>query len=195
MIYIYIILTILSCGKIDSKDELISKKDSTFTSVSKTNNIIVKLNSRAKDIVKDWKEYQSLDEFIQQYQTISTNDALLNAAELSDLTQQLKDSIRIDKLNISSVRIRLNVLNNESLRLADMATINQIKEQEVNQETKNILNAFSALNLKINNIISQENLNKEIDEFIDEVISLSDTTKKKPSFSKKAKPVKYEIIE
>ncbi|MCK5637406.1 MAG: hypothetical protein KAH67_01765 [Flavobacteriaceae bacterium] len=191
--YVCMVLTILSCGKTESKNEMISKKDSTFTSVTKTNNVIAKLSIKAKDIVKDWQEYQNFDEFINQYQTISTNDALLNAKELSDFAQQLKDSIRIEKLNISSVKIRLNVLHNESLRLADMSTIDHIKEQEVNQETENILNAFSALNLKINNIISQENLNSEIEDFIDEVKNLPDTTKKASSFSKKDTLVKYEV--
>ena len=160
--YSLFLFAILACSKTDSKKELTLKKDTTFINVSKTKYSIAKLSPKSKDIVKDWKEYQSFDELIHQYQNISTNDALLNAKDLSVLAQQLKDSIRIEKLSIPSVKIRLNVLHNESLRLDDMSTINHINEQEVNQETENIINAYSALNLKLNNIINQENLNNEV---------------------------------
>ena len=185
--YILFLFVILSCSKTDLKKELTSKKDTTFINVSNTKYSIAKLSPKSKVIVKDWKEYQSFDELIHQYQNISTNDALLNAKDLSVLAQQLKDSIRIEKLSIPSVKIRLNVLYNESLRLDDMSTINHINEQEVNEETKNILDAFSALNLKINNIINQENLNNEVNEFIDQVTSLPDSTKIDHSIDKKEK--------
>ena len=185
--YILFLFVILSCSKSDLKKELTSKKDTTFINVSNTKYSIAKLSTKSKVIVKDWKEYQSFDELIHQYQNISTNDAILNAKDLSVLAQQLKDSIRIEKLSIPSVKIRLNVLHNESLRLDDMSTINHINEQEVNQETENIINAYSALNLKINNIINQENLNNEVNEFIDQVNSLPDSTKIDHSIDKKEK--------
>jgi len=193
--YSLFLFTFSSCSKTDSKKELTSKKDTTFINVSKTKYSIAKLSPKSKDIVKDWKEYQSFDELIHQYQNISTNDALLNAKDLSVLAQQLKDSIRIEKLSIPSVKIRLNVLYNESLRLDDMSTINHMKEQEINEETKNILDAFSALNLKINNIINQENLNNEVNEFIDQVNSLPDSSKKSTSYVKKDDLLKYEVKE
>ena len=193
--YSLFLFAILACSKTDSKKELTSKKDTTFINVSKTKYSIAKLSPKSKDIVKDWKEYQSFDELIHQYQNISTNDALLNAKDLSVLAQQLKDSIRIEKLSIPSVKIRLNVLYNESLRLDDMSTINHMKEQEINEETKNILDAFSALNLKINNIINQENLNNEVNEFIDQVNSLPDSSKKSTSYVKKDDLLKYEVKE
>ena len=177
--FIFIIVLFFSCEKKTSKEEILTKKDTTQINKTKINNIEVKLNSKAKKIVENWKEYQNFDDFIRQYRNISSSDALLNADELSELAQQLKDSIRIEKFQIPSVRIRLNVLYNETLRLADMSTINNISETDIFKENTNILNAFSALNLKINNLISQENLNSDVDTFIDEITSSSDSSKTK----------------
>ena len=164
-----ILFTIVSCNDSNSKKELIPEQKSKPANHTKTKNAIIDLSPKAKKMTQNWMEYQNINEYIQQYKDISITNSLLNAKHLAELTQQLKDSIRIEKLDNSSVKIRLNVLNNEALRLADMATINQITEKEVILENKNILNAYSALNIKINNIVSQENLNSQLKAFIDEV--------------------------
>lgn len=158
----------------------------------KTKHNEVKLNAKAKIEVEDWIEYKKMDDFLIQYHHISSIDALFNANELSELAQQLKDTIRVEKFEIPSVKIRLNVLYNESLRLADMATISSISEEEIKRENENILNAFSALNLKINNIIIQETLNDDMSKFIDEIKNSSkpEPQKEKPILikPKKSKP-------
>jgi hypothetical protein len=158
-----------------TKEESISIIDSTKTSIYKINEVIISLNPKAQKVVENWGEYQKVDEFIKQYREISSTDALLNAKELSELVKQLKDSMRIEKFNISSVKIRINVLYNETLRLSDMATIPSISKSDINQENINILNAYSALNSKLNNIISQENLNTEINNFISEITNSPDS--------------------
>ncbi|NOQ91941.1 MAG: hypothetical protein GQ552_04400 [Flavobacteriaceae bacterium] len=160
-----------SCEKIKSEKEIISVIDSTQIDFAKINHSITKLSPKAKIMVENWGEYQKIDEFIQQYRNISFSNALLNAKELSELSKQLRDSIRVEKLKVSSVKIRLNVLHNETLRLADMATINYITNSEVIHENKNIIEAYSALNMKINNIITQEKLNDDVNEFIEEIIN------------------------
>ncbi len=175
ILFVFIILTVFSCKKIKTKEESISIIDSTKTSIYKINEVIISLNPKAQKVVKNWGEYQKVDEFIKQYREISSTDALLNAKELSELVKQLKDSMRIEKFNISSVKIRINVLYNETLRLSDMATIPSISKSDINQENINILNAYSALNSKLNNIISQENLNTEINNFISEITNSPDS--------------------
>lgn len=175
--FIFIILLIISCDKKTSKEDIIIQKDTTLIKKAIAINIEVKLNSKAKKIVENWKEYQNFDKFIIQYRNISSSDAFLNANELSELAQQLKDSIRIEEFQIPSVRIRLNVLYNETLRLADMSTIKNMTEKDFFNENKNILNAYSALNSKINNIINQKNLNSDVSKFIDEIINSSDSLK------------------
>ncbi len=181
IIFFVLSITILSCNKTISKKKQEILRDSLISNTSKMNHPIANLNSKAKTLVADWDEYQNMDELLKQYQNISANLALLNAKELSVLARQLKDSIRIEKLKIPSVKIRLNVLHNETLRLADMETIPSITESEVYEENNNIINAYSALNLKINNIVNQENLNEEVSSFVDEVLKLGDTLKKEDS--------------
>lgn len=164
-----LLVMVFSCRKSISKEGLINASDSTTVKLLKTNFTEVKLNPQAKKEVEDWTEYQKMSEFIKQYHNISSIDALFNANELSELAQQLKDTIRVKKFEIPSVKIRLNVLYSETLRLADMASISSIGEEEIKNENENILNAFSALNLKINNVIIQENLNKDVSKFIEEI--------------------------
>ena len=162
IIFLILIIVVISCNNSISKKNKKIKRDSLISNVVKVNHPIAKLNSKAKKLVEDWDEYQNIDELLKQYQNITTNLALLNAKELSVLSRQLKDSVRIEKLNIPAVKTRLNVLHNETLRLADMETIPSITELEVIEENNNILNAYSALNLKINNIVNQENLNEQV---------------------------------
>ena len=171
LLFIVLVVMVFSCRKSISKEELTTVLDSTTTNLIKTDHLEVKLNPEAQKLVEDWTEYQKMNEFIKQYHNISAIDALFNANELSELAQQLKDTIRVEKFEIPSVKIRLNVLHSETLRLADMASINNIAEEEIKNENENILNAFSALNIKINNIIIQENLNQDVHEFIEEIKS------------------------
>lgn len=173
LLCIILLASIFSCDKKIAKKETEIVKDTIIRHKIKAIYKEIKLNSKAKKEVENWVEYQKIDEFIVQYHNISLTEALFNANELSELAQQLKDTIRVEKFKISSVKIRLNVLYNETLRLADMATISSISEIEVQKENENILNAYAALNLKINNILSKESLNSELDKFIDEVSSSS----------------------
>ena len=171
LLFFVLVVMVFSCRKSISKEELTTVADSTTTNLIKTDHLEVNLNPEAQKLVEDWTEYKKMNEFIKQYHNISAIDALFNANELSELAQQLKDTIRVEKFEIPSVKIRLNVLHSETLRLADMASINNIAEEEIKNENENILNAFSALNIKINNIIIQENLNQDVHEFIEEIKS------------------------
>lgn len=177
VILLSLIALFVSCTKTISRKNNEISRDSLIGNTDMVNFQISKLNSKSIRLVETWDEYQNIDELLNQYQNINANLALLNAKELAVLAKQLKDSIRVERLKIPSIKIRLNVLHNETLRLADMSTIPSITEKEVVEENSNILNAFSALNLKINNIVNQENLNEELSSFIDEVLQLNDSLK------------------
>jgi len=113
--------------------------------------------------VENWNEYQQLDQFITTFYSISPTKALNLSKELSTITKQLKDSVSIERFTRPDIEIRINVLNNNALRLADMANISSINSEEVKMEIQSILDAFSALNAKINNITTQEKLETELD--------------------------------
>jgi len=168
--YIILILLLISCKNKEKVDQDAAAINEEIPSTIKSDKPITNLNIKAKDLVKTWPEYQNFNELINQYQEITVSEALLNSVELSELAKQLRDSIRIEKLNIPEVKIRLNVLYSETLRLADMSSIPTISQESVEQENNNMVEAFSALNLKINNMNLQDELNSEISKFIDEVL-------------------------
>jgi hypothetical protein len=168
--HIILILLLTSCKNKEKVEQDAAAINEEILSTIKSDKPITNLNNKAKDLVKTWPEYQNFNDLINQYQEITVSEALLNSVELSELAKQLRDSIRVDKLNIPEVKIRLNVLYSETLRLADMSSIPTISQESVEQENNNMVDAFSALNLKINNMNLQDELNSEISKFIDEVL-------------------------
>jgi len=117
----------------------------------------------SKKQVENWNEYQQLDQLLTNFYSISPSEALNLSKELSTITQQLKDSVTIERFTYPDISIRINVLHNHALRLSDMSTISAINSVEVKSEIQDILDAFSALNSKINNITKQEKLEKELE--------------------------------
>lgn len=168
--FLLLTLFLSACKNKEQKTEEENNSIPMESSTIKSEKPITRLNSKSEELVATWAEYQKFDELITQYQEISMNEALLNSVELSELALQLRDSIRVEKLDIPEVKIRLNVLYSETLRLADMSTIPTITEALVAQENNNVIDAYSALNLKINNMSSQDQLNEEISKFVDEVL-------------------------
>lgn len=160
-----IILATVSCGK--TKNQLQLKepvKDSLKVDIKKiTTGGGEVLNSEAQKALIKWKQYHKLNNLVLQYQNISPSDALLNSAELSQLVSKLKDSITIEKLNTLSIIARINVLQNETLRLADMTTIPTVTDKDVADEVKKIVYLYHSLNSKINTIYQAEALQNKLE--------------------------------
>ncbi len=170
IIIIILAIFVISCNK-DSAIELNNSADNQVVTSKKTDEDFtiktkkIALHSKAKKVVEEWQEYQSVAEFIPKFYKTSTKEALINANLFYELTTYLKDSIRVDLFKTPSVKIRLNVLNNEALRLFDMDSIPNITNKEVIHETKNIVNAFNALNIKINNEVNKNLITKDLSGF------------------------------
>ncbi len=168
-LFLLLVFCTISCKKDSDKEEVPEYvTDRDLAPTLKSESPVVGLNKESEELVKDWKEYQDFSELIVQYREITMADALLNSNELEELAQYLKDSIRVEKLNNPAVRMRLNVLHNEAKRLSDMSTIPTITNEEVQEENNNVLDAFAALNIKINDLGNQERINRELAKF-DEV--------------------------
>lgn len=164
-----LVLFTISCKKNSDSEEVPEYvTDRDLAPTLKSESPVVGLNKESEELVKDWKEYQDFSELIIQYREITKADALLNSNELEELAQYLKDSIRVEKLDNPALRTRLNVLHNEAKRLSDMSTIPTITNEEVQAENNNVLDAFAALNIKINDLGIQERINRELAKF-DEV--------------------------
>ena len=173
--FFLILALLLSCKNKNDQDTQEYSEQLESVSTIKSEHRIVPLNPKSEELVKDWPEYQNFSDLVGQYQEITLTDALLNSKELSEMARQLRDSVRIERLDIPSIKMRLNVLHSESMRLADMATIPTITELSILRENNNVIQAFSALNLKINNMYSMEELNDEISAFVNDVMAEQDS--------------------
>ncbi len=191
------LLLSFSCNRSKAIQEVSEKSDTINVSSDRILNTLGEtLIPNAKSALEDWKEYNNVDEFVLKYYNISILEALINARELSDLVKSMKDTIRVEKLDKTNVIARFNVLHNETLRLADMANIPAIKDEEVKEEVTKILEVFSAVNSKINTIYSAEDIQNSLDddsEVPDTIIEKSKTplikyTNRKPG--KKGRLVK-----
>ena len=194
MRYLYSFLLIIlffsfSCDKTKKLEEVTEVADTLVVEDAERiiNNTSETLIPEAKRNLKDWKEYQKLDQFMLKYYNVSNLEALNNANELSGLVKNMIDTIRVEKLTALNVVARFNVLHNETLRLSDMATIRSISKEEVKEEVKKIIDLYSAVNSKINTIYEAEDLQSSLD--IDTEAPINDlSVLKKRIESKRKRP-------
>ncbi|MBE0424632.1 MAG: hypothetical protein IBX66_11950 [Lutibacter sp.] len=172
-----ILLTGFSCNKNKDVQEVSEIADSLKLDANRIENRIGEtLIPEAKAVLDNWDEYQLVDEMLLKYYSINTLEALSNADELSRLVKMMKDSIKIDNLKKPNIIARINVLENETLRLADMATIPSISKEEVKEEVINILAIYSAMNSKINTIYHAESMQKRLEVDTEVPVNIQKTT-------------------
>ena len=160
--FLILLLTLLvSCINAEKKDVQIRKR----TEINSIQKHVVKtrLEQNTLQTINAWKEYTTVDDHLKKFTAISANEALNNAIQLTKSVKLMKDSIRPKELVNPSFRARINVLENEALRLKDMTFIPAITANEINLQVDKIMEAFSATNSKINTIYSQLEVEKEIE--------------------------------
>ena len=186
MKYIYpclliILLLNFSCNRNKETAEVSDKSDSLKFDANRIENRIGEtLSPDAKVALDNWKEYEDVDELLLKYYSITTLEALTDAKELSELVKLMKDSIRVEKLQRKNIIARINVLHNETLRLADMATIPSISKEEVKEEVGNIVSIYSAINSKINTIYQAESLQNALEVDTETPVEIQKTTAPQP---------------
>ncbi|SEE19129.1 hypothetical protein SAMN04487765_1708 [Tenacibaculum sp. MAR_2010_89] len=162
---LFVLIIVLSCSqsKKETKKTTITKSGMNITNSYTYNN----LDSVFLIKLKKWKEYSDLAEFLNQYEKTTPREALNNALELKNLTKKAKDSNIIKTLKTPAFNARINVFENEVLRLADMTYIPAISSQQVNKQIENIFSSFNSLNSKIIAIYKKDKFNNSVK--IDEV--------------------------
>ena len=151
-----LLFLVVSCGNKREQVKKIANK-SEFK-VAKQHPAMEAIKTNTSKKIEDWQEYRVLTDFIQQYKSISPNEALNNSRELNSLVKSLKDSVKPEFLELNSFNARINHLYNETLRLNDMSAISSIKYNEVNEEVSMVIQAFSSVNSKINTLMLQKEL-------------------------------------
>ncbi|OIP47680.1 MAG: hypothetical protein COZ16_07230 [Flavobacteriaceae bacterium CG_4_10_14_3_um_filter_31_253] len=152
----------VSCNKEVEKTEVNQSEISALRAVVEHSVSEVVSNDFQMQIA-DWNELNVLKNFLDRFIKASPKEVLSNSLELRDLIKLLKESKKSILFQNPSFETRVNILYNESLRLADMNTIPAITANEVNTQVDKILDAFSAVNAKINTIFSKKKFEDEID--------------------------------
>jgi len=161
-IIIIIFFSMVSCNKEVEKTEVNQSEISALRAVVEHSVSEVVSNDFQMQIA-DWNELNVLKNFLDRFIKASPKEVLSNSLELRDLIKLLKESKKSILFQNPSFETRVNILYNESLRLADMNTIPAITANEVNTQVDKILDAFSAVNAKINTIFSKKKFEDEID--------------------------------
>lgn len=182
-----------ACKK--SIQEPIANTKKPELSVVKKYASVTQLDNYSKNYVKDWKEYNDLTDFFKRFENISANEALNNAIELRDLIKSVKDSIKPKLIDNNAFNARVNVLENETLRLVDMSKIPSIKANEVNLQVSKVFSVFNSVNEKIITIYSQKRFEEAVN--VDGAFTFLDTVKSKQQIFKqnKKKPKKEILID
>ena len=182
-------ITFISCKKSVQTPDVNTKKSDMTLAVKHKN--FGELTNSSKEMISDWEEYETLHELITSYQNISPEEALGNASDLHVYVDRMKDSLTIKSLKTPAFKSRMNVLENEVLRLLDMNEIPAITAKEVNAQIDKMFLIFGSLNDKINTVYDQEKFNEEInlDDFFElERDSIAKLNKNKKVEKPKRKP-------
>jgi hypothetical protein len=155
-------LVFLSCNSNNANQK--TKVQKSDMNIVQKHDVSLNLEKQSINKIENWNEYQSVTENLELFSSISPSEALNNAIKLSEVVKFLKNSIRPKELINLSFRTRVNVLENETLRLKDMTFIPAITANDVNTQVDKILAAFSATNSKINTIYSQLEVEQDIED-------------------------------
>ncbi|PKH49496.1 hypothetical protein CXF68_01790 [Tenacibaculum sp. Bg11-29] len=159
-IFFSFVLIASSCKNKNVKRDAPVKKTGMNTAIKHSKN--TPLNETPTKEIKNWKEYFILKDFIQLLKNTSPTEALNNALELKKLTKHLKDSLNIETLKTPAFKARMNVFENEVLRLTDMTYIPSITSKEINNQVNKVLDLYGGMNDKINTVYIKKRFDKEI---------------------------------
>lgn len=158
---IILFLSIVSCKKEQEKIEVDQSEISSLrTVVEHPVPDVVFIDFEMQ--IADWNEFNVLKNFFGRFKKASPKEVLSNSLELRDLIKAFKESPKLILFENPSFETRVDILYNESLRLADMNTIPAITANEVNTQIDKIINAFSAVIAKINTTFSKKKFEDEI---------------------------------
>ena len=159
-------IILFSCGN-NKKNSIITTQEKPALSIEKLHVSIENIQPVFEEKVASWQELKMVNSFLKKFKNVSPKEALSNALELRDLVVNLKDSLKAETFDIPSFNARVNLLHTETLRLADLTLIPAITSEEVHLQIDKTIAAFSAVNSKINTLLSKKKFEDEIDVTID----------------------------
>lgn len=166
ILFLLLSVILFSCGN-NKKDFINTTQEKPALSIAKSHVAIENILPVFEKKVASWQELKRVHSFLKKFINVSPNEALSNALELRDLVVSLKDSSKAATFENPSFNARVNLLHTETLRLADLTLIPAITSEEVHLQIDKTIAAFSAVNSKINTLLSKKQFEDEIDVKID----------------------------
>lgn len=140
---------------------------------------ILPLDKEASKEIDGWTAYQNIDDALKKYVKMTSVEIKGNAIELKQLLDSLKEKTPITVLNTPAFSARKHVFETEVLRLWDMTNIAAIQSEEFMFQMNKVIEAFNAINSKINAVYLEQSLEDDLDlEIIDQNSSTSITPEK-----------------
>ncbi|MEO9571390.1 MAG: hypothetical protein ABJH82_09080 [Polaribacter sp.] len=166
IIYIFLVAVLFSCGN-KTKDNQTTFHPKPELSKAIEHTRIENVNAINKKEIENWQDLKTVTSFLKKFEKVSPNEAMSNALELRDLVASLKDNEIPEIFDSPSFHARVNVLYNETLRLADITLIPAITAEEVNAQINKTITAFSSVNSKINTVLSKKRFEEALDVNVD----------------------------
>ncbi|NRA94403.1 MAG: hypothetical protein HRU26_17335 [Psychroserpens sp.] len=154
--FILIILSLASCNtkestEVKSEDEVIVKNEDVITKkeVQSLSYTEYGLSSDSQKIVIDWQKYQEL---VTQIDLLKKADVSFYKSEITLITTFLNE-FRTEipqSLSTNEIMARMTVLETKVLKLHSLLVLDNISKEEQIEGIREVLIAYSNLNLQIN---------------------------------------------
>lgn len=118
------------------------------------------LDTKAEKIIETWEAYTQLQQVIKNIKQADFSDLKNNTTILQTLITDLNKNIP-PALKSPSIFARIMVLETKLFKLESLVNLSNINKKEVGNTIKELLIAFSNLNLQINKKIERDSQNIE----------------------------------
>ena len=145
-----LLVIFFSCKKVqesnieDQQDEEITEKD-----ISKIDYIEFALDLKTEDVIKDWQEYNQLQEVITNIKKADLSFFNDNDETIKTLLKDLKGNIP-KEIKAPSIFARITALETKLYKLESLSNLSTTSNEELITTVKDFLVAFSNLNLQMN---------------------------------------------
>lgn len=159
---VFILLCFFSCKKEQENSELIVVKKNDSLLIKEKD--IVKLqytdyilDDRTGNVVERWLDYTKLQEVINNVKKGDLSFFKGDAQTVRDLLKNLKQTIPYE-VNTPSILARIAALETKVYKLESISKLPNSSKSELLELTKELLTAFSNLNLQMNKKLEADNI-------------------------------------
>ncbi len=155
-----LLVIFLSCKKdqennTEDKAGDIEKNEVIEKDISKIDYIEFELDSKAEDVIKDWTEYQQLQEAILDIKKGDLSFFNDNKEVINTLLRGLKKNIP-KKIKAASISARITALETKFRKLQSLSNLSTTNKKELLATIKDFLVSFSSFNFQINKKIEYD---------------------------------------